>query len=169
MAKDRLRFVLAPKRLTPAERHELFDGLEFRNQVILVEPKEPAFDLDRNLDLTKWAKRQVAAQELAVLTDDAERRAIYERIQRQDKAHCVAAIRRAGLVLVRWEKFGGSESDDSCEQEIVSGKELSRADVVHFLSTDLFPEQVFVDHLSDRLVSVYDQPLRQSNETTNRS
>jgi len=159
MAKDRLRFVLAPKRLTPAERHELFDGLEFRNQVVLLEPKEATFDLDRNPDLLKWAKRQIAAQELAI-SADAERRPIYERIQRLDRGHCVAAIRKAGLILVRWEAFGRSESEDSCEEEIVSGKELSKGDVVQFLTTKLFPEQAFVDHLSDRRDSLYGQTVK---------
>jgi hypothetical protein len=157
--KSRLRFVLAPRRLTAAERHELFNGLESRNLVVLLEPKDATFDLDRNPDLMKWAKRQVAAQELTIGAD-AERRAAYERIQRQDRGHCVSAIRRAGQVLIRWEKFGASASEDACEEEIVSGRELSRADVTQFLSTDLFPEQRFVDHLSDRLESLYGQTVR---------
>lgn len=160
IGKDHLRFVLAPKRLKAAERHELFSGLEFRNQVVLLEPKEATFDLDRHPDLMKWARRQVAAQELAALSDDGERRANYERIQRQDKGHCVSAIRKAGLVLIRWEKFGATESEDTCEEEIVSGQELSRAGVVQFLTTDLFPEQAFVDHLSDRRESLYGQPVK---------
>lgn len=160
IGKDRLRFVLGPKRLTAAERHELFNGLEFRNQVVLLEPKDSTFDLDRNLDLLKWAKRQVAAQELAALSDDSERRAIYERIQKADKGHCISAIRRAGLILIRWEKFGASESEDTCEEEIVSGKDMSRADVLLFLTTALFPEQAFIDHLSDRLETLYGQTVK---------
>jgi hypothetical protein len=43
----------------------------------------------------------VAAQELAAFSDGSERRDIYERIQRADKGHCVSAIRKAGLVLIR--------------------------------------------------------------------
>jgi hypothetical protein len=160
IGKDRLRFVLAPKRLTATERHELFDGLEFRNQVVLLEPKDGDFDLDRNPDFLKWAKRQVAAQELAAFSDGSERREIYERIQRADKGHCVSAIRKAGLILIRWEKFGPDESEDTCEEEIVSGKDMSRSDVLLFLTTALFPEQVFIDHLSDRLASLYSQTVK---------
>ncbi len=158
--KDRLRFLLVPRRLTAEERHGLFNGLELRNQVVLLEPKDTTFDLDRNQDLLKWAKRQVAAQELAALSEDSERRAIYERIQRQDKANCVASIRKAGLVLIRWEKFGANESEDACEEEVVSGREMSRGDVLNFLSTGLFPEQAFVDHLSDRREAIYGKTVK---------
>lgn len=161
LGKDRLRFVLAPRRLTASERHELFAGLESRNQVVLIEPKEPKFDLDRHQDLLKWAKRQIAAQELAALSgNDSERRAVYERIQKQDKGNCVLAMRRAGLVLIHWEQFGANESEDSSVEEIISGKEMSRADVVSYLTTKLFPEQTFVDHLSDRRESVYGKTVR---------
>ena len=160
IGKDRLRFVIAPRRLSRGDRHELFDGLELRNQVVLLEPKDRDFDLDHNADLLKWAKRQIAARELAVYSDDAERRAIYERIERQDKTHCATAIRRAGLILIRWEDFGSSEDKDQVEEEIVSGREMSRADVLAFLTTDLFPEQVFIDHLSDRQESLYRKTVK---------
>src|SRR5208283_1491265 len=55
IGKDRLRFVLSPRRLKQAERHDLFDGLEARNQVVLLEPKDSEFDLERHPDLMKWA------------------------------------------------------------------------------------------------------------------
>src|SRR5208283_4653047 len=88
------------------------------------------------------------------------RRDIYESIQKADKGHCVSAIRKAGLILIRWERFGPDESEDTCEEEIVSGKDMSRSDVLLFLTTALFPEQAFIDHLSDRLVSLYGQTVQ---------
>jgi hypothetical protein len=44
LSTGRLRFVLAPRRLRPEERHELYFGINERNQVILVEPRDPRFD-----------------------------------------------------------------------------------------------------------------------------
>lgn len=103
LPKDRLRFVIAPCRLSSVERHNLFFGLEMRNQVVLLEPKDSSFDLDRNPDLMKWAKRQIAAQELALYAEDAERRDAYERIQQKDKQACVKLIIRSGLLFVHWQ------------------------------------------------------------------
>ncbi len=160
LPKDRLRFVIAPRRLSKEERHELFDGLELRNQVVLLEPKDSAFDLDRNADLVKWAQRQIAAQELAMFADDAQRRDTYEKIQRQDKAACIKAIQRAGLVYVHWQSFGPSASQDQIEEESVPGREQNREEVLRFLQNNLFPEQVFIDHLIRRREDLMGKPVR---------
>jgi len=159
LPKDRLRFIMAPRSLVAAERHELFHGMELRNQVILLEPKDPGFDLDRNPDLLKWAQRQIAARELALFAEDAERRDAYERIERQDKSACVKAIGRAGVVFVHWQEFAANATDDEVELEPVSGNG-SREEVLKLLQTQLFPEQAFIDHLLARRSDVFNQPVR---------
>jgi hypothetical protein len=88
LAKDRVRFVLAPKRLKPEDRHALFHGLEFRNQVLLLEPRDGNFDLDLNADLLHWAKRQIAVDALLGSTEQPELRETYERIKRADRKYC---------------------------------------------------------------------------------
>ncbi len=147
--KDRLRFVLAPHKLSQEERHVLFHGVPMRNQVVLLEPKDAKFDLDTHRDLLKWAQRQLAAQELAGTAKDSGRRADYERIIREDKNHCVDAIKRAGLVLIRWEEYGKIAKGDRVEEETIPG--TTKEDVLRFLSQQMFPTQLFQEHLSSRL------------------
>jgi hypothetical protein len=159
LPKDRLRFVLAPRSLSPAERHELFHGLELRNQVVLLEPKDTSFDLDRNPDLLKWAQRQIAARELALFAEDAERRDAYERIERQDKGACAKAIGRAGLLFVHWQAFAANAAADEVELETVSGN-ASREEVLKLLQMQLFPEQAFIDHLLGRREDIFNKSVR---------
>lgn len=150
--KNRLRYVISPRKLSQEERHALFYGLSMRNQVILLEPKDPKFNLDTHRDLLKWAQRQLAAQELAGTTRDSGRRADYERIAREDKSHCIDAIKRAGLIFIHWEQYGETAEDDRVEEETIPGN--TREDVLNFLSQQLFPIQLFEEHLSSRLSEI---------------
>jgi len=146
--KNRPRYVLSPRKLNQEERHELFHGIHIRNQVILLEPKDPKFNLHTHRDLLKWAKRQLAAKELTDTAKDSARRTEYERIAREDKSHCIEAIKRAGLVFTRWEQYGQTANEDRVEEETISG--TSREDVLNFLSQQLFPTQLFEEHLLSR-------------------
>ncbi|GFP27623.1 hypothetical protein HKBW3S43_01270 [Candidatus Hakubella thermalkaliphila] len=156
--KNRLRYVLAPRRLSQEERHELYHGIPMRNQVILLEPRDPKFNLDTHRDLLKWAQRQVAAQELAGTTRDSGRRADYERIAREDKGHCIDAIKRAGLLFIRWERYGTKAWEDQVEEETIAGN--SREDVNRHLSQQLFPIQLFEEHLSSRLSDILNLSIK---------
>ncbi|HZX15017.1 MAG TPA: hypothetical protein VFF49_11535 [Thermodesulfobacteriota bacterium] len=147
--KNRLRYVLSPRKLNQEERHELFHGVPIRNQVILLEPKDQKFNLNIHSDLLKWAKRQLAAKELTETAKDSTRRSEYERIAREDKSHCIEAIKRAGLVFTKWEEYGQTANEDRVEEEAISGN--SREDVLNFLSQKLFPIQLFEEHLLSRL------------------
>jgi len=156
----RLRYVLAPRRLTADERHALFHGIANRNQVILLEPRDESFDLDRNPDLTKWAQREIAAVRLAGMTDDSQRRADYERIGRADHRNCIDAIRRAGLVFVRWEHYATTSRDDQVEEENLPG-DGSKDRVLEALSQQHFPTQLFEEHLSGRLEETRGRTVRE--------
>jgi len=160
LAKDRVRFVLAPKRLKPEDRHALFHGLEFRNQVLLLEPRDKEFDLNRNADLLHWAKRQIAVDALLVSTEQPELRDTYERIKRADRKYCVDAIRRAGLVYISWQKYGATAQEDIVEEEEITSRDLSAAEVVRAIHDRLFPVQVVVEHLGSRLSSLLGKSVR---------
>ena len=153
LEKDRLRYVLAPRRLKPEERHSLYHGLSMRNQVILLEPRDVAFNLDFHTDLLKWAKRHIAAQGLHDNTQEATRRAQYDGISREDKGHILSTIRRAGLVYVHFEEFGAQPVDDLVDEESL-GNAVNKDDVLIALSQNIFPMQLLAEHLSTRLHDV---------------
>lgn len=155
--KNRLRYVLAPRRLSSSEHHELYYGLEQRNQVILLEPRDKNFNLETNPDLLKWAKRQIAAEKLIGLTDDANRRNDYHRIASEDKRLCVDALKRAGLIFIRWEFYGDSPDVDRIEEETITG--VSKDDVLHSLN-QFFPIQLFEEHLSGRLNEILGRTVK---------
>ncbi len=158
MDRTRLRYVLAPRRLSGAERHDLYFGLQNRNLVILLEPKDPGFNLYSHADLLKWAKRSIAAGELVGMTQDSERRESYERIAREDKKHCADTIVRAGLLFIRWEQYGENVQGDRVEEEPLTG--ASKDQVLAALTQHCFPQQLFEEHLQSRLDRIMNQSLR---------
>lgn len=153
LEKDRLRWVLAPRRLPGPDRHALYHGLSLRNQVILLEPKESAFDLDRHADLLKWAKRLLAARQLVEMTRDTQRREAYDRISREDRGHILAHIRRAGMIYIRFEKYGSRAEEDRVEEESL-GTAVSKEDVLAALSQRIFPDNLIAEHLEGRLEEI---------------
>ncbi|HZO98668.1 MAG TPA: AAA family ATPase, partial [Terriglobia bacterium] len=160
LPKDRIRFVLGPRRLKPEDRHALFHGLEVRNQVLLLEPRDPDFDLDRHPDLLHWAKRQIAAEALLASIEQAELRETYERIKRADRKYSVDAIRRAGLVYIAWQRYGATAQEDMVEEEEITSRELTAHEVIQALHTRLFPVQRIVEHLSSRLSGLLGKSVR---------
>lgn len=152
LEKNRLRYILSPRKLSQEERHQLFHGIPMRNQVILLQPKDPDFNLNKNKDLIKWAQRQLAAQDLARTTKDSSRRAEYERIEKDDKQNSIETIKKAGLVYIHWEHYGNTAGEDNIEEEAIPG--VSGEDVRKYLSQQLFPQQLFEEHISSRLNNV---------------
>lgn len=155
--KDRLRWVLAPGRLSGEERQALYHGLSVRNQVILLEPRDDAFNLERHPDLLKWAKRYLSVQALLEMRPEVSRRAEYERIGREDRGHILSQIRRAGLVYVA---FSAGPRGIEREEESL-GSAASREEVAAFLSQQLFPPQRLAEHLAARLEQVKGRAVRE--------
>ncbi|OGG52290.1 MAG: hypothetical protein A3F84_28950 [Candidatus Handelsmanbacteria bacterium RIFCSPLOWO2_12_FULL_64_10] len=149
MEKGRLRFVLSPRRLNAEERHLLYHGLDERNQVILLEPRDPQFDALANRDLLKWAQRALAAEDLKPTAQDASRKEEYDRIGRDDRKNISDALKRAGLVYVRVEKYGNNPSEDVFEEENL-GNSITKENVIEKLG-QLFPVQYLAEHLMPRL------------------
>jgi len=156
--KNRLRYLLSPRRLSQEERHDLYHGVSNRNIVILLEPKDLKFNMNSHRDLLKWAKRQLAARDLAGTARDSARRVEYERIAREDKNHCLDTIKRAGLVFIRWEHYGESAEEDRIEEETIPGS--SKEDVHRYLSQRLFPTQLFEEHLLGRMSNLLNVHVR---------
>lgn len=152
LSTGRLRFVLAPRRLHAEERHELYFGVSERNQVILVEPRDPRFDILGNRDLLKWGQRVLAAEEL-IATPDTPRKADYERIAREDRKAILDALRRGGLIYMRVERYGATHAEDVFEEESV-GSGLTREEVVQRLSQEIFPVQLIAEHIASRSAEV---------------
>lgn len=157
LEKDRLRWVLAPRRLSQDERLALYHGLSVRNQVILLEPKDEAFDLDSHPDLLKWAKRFLAAKALLDMTREPARRAEYERIGKEDRGHILAQIRRAGLVYVRFAVGAGGPSNE--EESLAAA--VSREEVVNHLSQKLYPPQLLAEHLLSRFDQIKGRAVKE--------
>ena len=63
--KNRPRYVFTGRRLTQEERHTIYFGLDQRNLILLLETKDDQFQLANDKDLLKWAKRILAAKDLA--------------------------------------------------------------------------------------------------------
>ncbi len=160
--KGRLRFILAPRRLKPEERHDLYFGIEARNWVILLEPKDPAFDLYKNPDLLKWACRQLAAKELENFTSDVDRKTNYQKIFKEDRKYCIDAIKKAGLIFIHWEKFGDNPVEDRVEEETISG--TTKDDVLKLLSQHLFPIQFFEEHLKGRMSDLINKTVKEVDQ-----
>lgn len=147
--KGRLRFVLGPRRLTQPERHQLYYGLSERNQVILLEPGDARFDVLLNRDVLKWGQRVLAAGDLLSTTQEAARKAEYERISREDCRNILDALRRAGLIFVRVDRYGSGPAEDVFEEESL-GNAVTREEVVNRLSQEIFPVQLLAEHMGQQ-------------------
>jgi hypothetical protein len=159
LEKDRLRYVLAPRRLTSRERHDLYFGVSLRNQVVLLEPKDATFDLHRNADLLKWAQRILAAQDLTSTARETSRKQEYDRIGRDDRKHVLEALRRAGLVYVHFENYSSSTELDQVGEEGL-GASSTKDDVLTALSQRIFPVQLFEEHLGQRIGDLRDRTVK---------
>jgi len=150
--KNRPRYVLTGRRLTQEERHLIYHGMDFRNLILLLEPKDDAFQLSTNRDLLKWAKRILAAKDLKPGSKPA-RQADYDRIARIDQANITERIKKAGLVFVSWQKYGASVPEDRVELEPLPS-DFSKDKVLEKLNQDYFPSLRFKEHMEARLTEI---------------
>ena len=151
--KSRLRYILTGRRLTQEERHQIYYGMDVRNMILLLEPKDNKFQLTNDKDLLKWAKRCLAAKDLAKSTKNTARQNDYNRIAGMDKKYIIERIKKAGLVFVSWEKYGSAVIEDQVELEPLPG-DLSKDKVLEKLNQDYFPMLRFKEHLEARLDQV---------------
>lgn len=153
-----LRFVLSPKRLQAAERSGVFHGAEYRNQIVLLEPKVDSFNAFINPDIVKWAQRAKAATQLQGTASDAERSKQYEKISREDTGYIVDAFKKAGFAYVWVQRSDAAEFQVELEP---LGTSTSHGEVKDFLSKHIFPRQVFEEHLVQRLKQIFGKTIRE--------
>jgi hypothetical protein len=153
-----LRFVLAPRRLTADERIGIYHGAENRNQIILLEPKAETFNGLDHPDITKWAQRVKAAEELLQTASDAERRKQYDKIAREDRNYIMDAFKKAGLAFVWMQPDGQSTGEAEIEP---LGTAVTRDEVKRQLQENIFPRQRFEEHLASRLDQIIGKTVRE--------
>jgi hypothetical protein len=158
--KNRPRYVFTGRRLTQEERHNIYFGMDQRNLILLLEPRDDLFQLPNDKDLLKWAKRILAAKDLAKSPIKTSRQAEYNRIASEDKKFIVEKIRKANLVFVSWEIFGESVTDDRIELEPLPG-DLSKDKVLEKLNQEYFPVNRFREHLEGRLKGILNRSVKE--------
>ena len=154
------RYVLAPRRLSAPERHSLYTGLERRNQVLLLEPRDRRVDHLVNPDMLALARGIRAAAQLAESASNSERRNRFERITRERTQEIVRLLKSAGLVYVRIDEWAEKPDRTSFEEESL-GSASTREEVLTFLRTQIFPGSLFEEHLRDRLADFFGQRVDQ--------
>lgn len=154
------RYVLSPKRLSQFERHALYQGLELRNQVLLLEPRDERVNHLASADLLALAKRMRAAMVLADSSQSAERRGRFEKIQREQSGQIQRLLKSGGLVFVRIERWADAADYAQFEDENV-GPAFSREEVVNYLRAQVFPLALIQEHLRGQLATLVGRKLGQ--------
>ena len=150
------RYVLAPRRLSVPERHGLYTGLERRNQVLLLEPRDHRADHLVNPDLLALARGVRAAVQLAESASSRERRGRFEQVVRERTQEIVRLLKSAGLLYVRIDEWAETPDRTSFEEESL-GSASTREEVLNFLRTQIFPGSLFEEHLRDRLDEFFER------------
>ncbi len=154
------RYVLAPRRLSQAERFALYQGLELRNQVLLLEPRDPRVDHLTNPDLLALAKRLKAARLLAASSSNAERRTKFEQIERAQVQQIQRTLKSAGLLYIRIERWGDQASQTQFEEEGL-GQAGSKEEVLTYLRSQVFPPSLIEEHIRRNLSGFFGQRVEQ--------
>jgi len=160
----RPRFVLAPRQLTPDERHDLYFGISNRNLVVLLEPRAKDFNALENQDIVKWAQRYMAAAELQTTAPTVDRKRQFERIGKEDKEYILRAFKNAGLSFVSIQQYGEDPSEDTVEVEPL-GNAYSMQDVRKKIRDQFFPVQLLEEHLREHLADYLGNRIRQVEQS----
>jgi hypothetical protein len=160
MSKRGPRFVLASRRLSNPERHALYNGAEYRNQIILLEPRDEQANHMTNPDLLSAAKRYSAAKDLAGNARTADRRDRYEKISVRERKLILDTLKQNGLVYIRVEQW-----DETADKSVFEIEPLAQAstreDVVNQIRTNIYTQTFFAEHLRDRLSTFIGQSVEQ--------
>jgi hypothetical protein len=160
LAKNSLRFVLSPRRLSSVERHAIYFGSELRNQILLLEPREETTHHLINRDILAAAKRAIAASNLAPTASTSERRNRYENISSQERKNVRDFIKTAGLVYVRVEEWGDRPGDSIFELESL-GQAWDKPSIIEYLRKQIYPRTLFSEHLKEKLQSFHGMTIAQ--------
>ena len=160
VSKNTPRYVLAPRRLSDIERHGLYFGAEQRNQILLFEPRDDKGNHFTNPDLLAFAKKSLAATDLAPSAASAERRNRYETIAGKERKNVRDTIRTSGLMYVKIEKW--SERPEGTVFELESlGQAWSKEELLNYLRTHIYPQPFIQEHLLSHMSLIVGQTISQ--------
>lgn len=154
------RYVIAPRRLSQEERFALYQGLTYRNQVLLLEQRDGRVNHLTNPDLLALAKRLKAARLLAGSSTNAERRAKFEKIAGDQMTQIQRTLKAAGLVYVRVERWGDQPSQAQFEDEGL-GQSSSKEEVLNYLRVQIYPPSPIEEHIRKDLQRLFGQRVDQ--------
>lgn len=160
LSKNSLRYVLSPRRLSDVERHGLYFGTEKRNQILLFEPRDDNANHFTNPDLLAFAKKSIAADDLAPSAASAERRKRYETIAGKERRNVRDTIKASSLMYVRIEKWSNRPEDTAFELESL-GQAWNKEDVLRYLRTHIYPEPRIQEHILERMDSLVGKTFSQ--------
>ena len=154
LQKDRIRTVITPKLLSQEDIYRLYYGREKRNRILLLEPAQHGTHLLHDANLLQWAKRQLAALEMATLAPNNTKRSEYERINREEHESCLQHIRNIGFTLLTWESFGSNPSEAIFVREKL--RDVRKEEVLQYVMHNIYPNLLIREKLEERLEEVYD-------------
>ncbi len=160
LSKNSLRHVLSPRRLSDVERHSLYFGAEKRNQILLFEPRDDNANHFTNPDLLAFAKKSIAADDLAPSAASAERRKRYETIAGKERRNVRDTVKASGLMYVRIEKWSNRPEDTVFELESL-GQAWNKEDVLRYLRAHIYPEPLIQEHILERTDSLVGKTISQ--------
>jgi len=158
LSKNSPRYVLSPRRLSNVERHGLYFGAEQRNQIVLFEPRDEKTNLFTNPDLLAFAKKSLAATDLAPSAASAERRNRYEGIAGKERKNVRNTIKSSGLMYVQIEKWSDRPEDTIFEPESL-GQAWSKEEVLKYLRIHIYPQPLIQEHLVKNMDSLIGQTI----------
>ncbi len=160
LSKNSPRYVLSPRRLSPVERHRLYFGAEKRNQILLFEPRDDKTNLFTNPDLLAFAKKSLAAADLAPTAALAERRNRYEGIEGKERKNVGSTIKASGIMYVKIEKWSDRPENTSFELESL-GQAWNKEEMLKYLRTHIYPQPLIQEHLVANMDSLIGQTISQ--------
>lgn len=160
LSRNSPRYVLSPRRLSNVERHGLYFGAEQRNQILLFEPRDDKTNLFTNPDLLAFAKKSLAAADLAPSAASAERRNRYEGIASKERKNVRNTIKSSGLMYLQIEKWSDRPDDTIFEPESL-GQAWSKEEVLKYLRTHIYPQPLIQEHLVKNMDSLRGQTISQ--------
>ncbi len=153
------RYVISPLRLSQEERVALYQGLSFRNQVILLEPRDKRVSHLTNPDLLALVKRLKAARQLAGSTSNTERRVKFGKIEK-DQLSQIQRTLKSGYVYVRIDSWGDQPSQAQFEEESL-GQAASKDDIRNYLLSQVYTQSLFAEHLRGNLPNLFGRRVEQ--------
>lgn len=159
-SQSAIRLLAAPRRLKPAEIHQLFFGLKRRNTVVLFEPRDEKVDLRRNPDLLKYAKNWLAADYLARTAGDAAKSNEFSKIGADDKRNAVDYLKKTNFQHIQVVKFGQTPAECEFQAEGLPAA-ASREQIAQHLLKTLYPASFIQEHLSGRVADLIGKKVSQ--------